>query len=404
LKIFVHDYAGHPFQVDLSRELALRGHEVNHAHFHGDLGPKGKLAKSSLDPESLSFTGVKLPRPYDKASFVQRRFDDVSYGKAVAELVQLGKPDIVISGNTPTEAQSAIVGACKKNGSAFVFWVQDFYSIAVSQLLRKKLGPPGAMVGAYYRFLERRQFRNSHAVVVITNSFSPLAKQWTGSDGNVFVIENWGALNDIVPYPKDNEWARRHGLQDSFNFLYSGTLGLKHNPELLVQLAKAVKGRANVVTVSQGVGVSHLEQAKAEQGLDNLMLLPLQPFADLPMVLATSDVAVATIEPEAGMFSVPSKVQSYFCAGRPVLLAAPPENLASDGVRNNGAGLVVDPTDQAGFLQAALRLLDDDRLRADAAAKARSFALNNYDIKKVTDRFETVFDYAIGAKTAERKI
>jgi glycosyltransferase involved in cell wall biosynthesis len=404
LKIFVHDYAGHPFQVDLSRELALRGHEVNHTYFHGDLGPKGKLAKSSMDPEGLSFTGVKLARPYDKASFVQRRFDDVSYGKAVAKLVQLGKPDIVISGNTPTEAQSAIVGACKKNGSAFVFWVQDFYSIAVSQLLRKKLGPPGAMVGAYYRFLERRQFRNSDAVVVITNSFSPLARQWTGTDNNVFVIENWGALNDIVPYPKDNEWARRHGLHNSFNFLYSGTLGLKHNPELLVQLAKAVKGSANVVTVSQGVGVSHLEQAKARQGLDNLVLLPLQPFADLPMVLATSDVAVATIEPEAGMFSVPSKVQSYFCAGRPVLLAAPPENLASDVVHNNGAGLVVSPADQAGFLQAALRLLNDDKLRADAAAKARSFALNNYDVKKVTDRFETVFDYAIGAKTTERKI
>jgi colanic acid biosynthesis glycosyl transferase WcaI len=115
-------------------------------------------------------------------------------------------------------------------------------------------------------------------------------------------------------------------------------------------------------------------------------------------------VTVATIEPEAGMFSVPSKVQSYFCAGRPVLLAAPPENLASDGVRNNGAGLVVDPTDQAGFLQAALRLLDDDKLRADAATKARSFALNNYDIKKVTDRFETVFHHAISAKNAERKI
>jgi glycosyltransferase involved in cell wall biosynthesis len=401
LKILVHDYAGHPFQVDLSRELALRGHEVSHAYFQGDLGPKGKLEKSSADPAGLSFTGVSLERPYDKASFVRRRFDDVSYGKAVAKLLHSSKPDIVISGNTPTDAQSAIIGACRKMGSAFVFWVQDFYSVAVSQLLRKKLGPPGAMVGAYYRFLERRQFKNSDAVVVITNSFSPLARQWTGSDANVFVIENWGALNDIVPHPKDNEWARRHGLQNSFNFLYSGTLGLKHNPELLVQIAKAVKGRANVVTVSQGVGVSHLERAKVEQGLDNLILLPLQPFADLPLVLATSDVAVATIEPEAGMFSVPSKVQSYFCAGRPVLLAAPRENLASDVVRNNGAGLVVHPVDRAGFAQAALRLLDDDNLRANAAAKARSFALNNYDIKKVTDRFETVFDYAIGTTTSE---
>lgn len=404
MKIFVHDYAGHPFQVDLSRELALRGHAVSHAYFHGDLGPKGKLEKSSSDPHGLSFTGVKQSRPYDKASFVRRRFDDVAYGKTVAQLLYSDRPDIVISGNTPTEAQSAIVDACRKSGSAFVFWVQDFYSIAVSQLLRKKLGPPGAVVGTYYRFLERRQFQNSDAIVVITDSFSPLARQWTGSEDNVFVIENWGALNDIEPRPKDNDWARRHGLHDSFNFLYSGTLGLKHNPELLVRLAKGVKGRANVVTVSQGVGVSHLERARAEQGLDNLILLPLQPFADLAMVLATSDVAVATIEPEAGMFSVPSKVQSYFCAGRPVLLAAPKENLASELVRSNGAGLVVDPVDQAGFLEAALRLLGDDTLRADAAAKARSFALNNYDIKKVTDRFERVFDYAIGAKTAERKI
>jgi len=404
LKIFVHDYAGHPFQVDLSRELALRGHDVSHAYFHGDLGPKGKLEKSSSDPRGLSFTGVKQSRPYDKASFVRRRFDDVAYGKSVAKLLYSDKPDIVISGNTPTEAQSAIADACRKSGSAFVFWVQDFYSIAVSQLLRRKLGPPGAVVGAYYRFLERRQFQNSDAVVVITDSFSPLARQWTGSEDNVFVIENWGALDDIKPGPKDNEWARRHALHESFNFLYSGTLGLKHNPELLVQLAKGVKGRANVVTVSQGVGVSHLEKAKAEQGLDNIILLPLQPFADLAMVLATSDVAVATIEPEAGMFSVPSKVQSYFCAGRPVLLAAPKENLASELVRSNGAGLVVDPVDQAGFLEAALRLLGDDALRADAAAKARSFALNNYDIKKVTDRFERVFDYAIDAKTVERKI
>ncbi|WMT72886.1 glycosyltransferase family 4 protein [Bradyrhizobium sp. Ash2021] len=404
MKIFVHDYAGHPFQVDLSRELAVRGHEVSHAYFHGDLGPKGKLERSSVDPDRLSFTGVKLSRPYDKASFVRRRFDDVAYGKAVAKLVHSDKPDIVISGNTPTEAQSAIVNACKRTDSKFVFWVQDFYSVAVSQLLRKKLGPPGAMIGAYYRFLERRQFQSSDAVVVITNAFSPLAARWTGTEANVFVIENWGALNDIAPYPKDNEWARRYGLYNSFNFLYSGTLGLKHNPDLLVQLARAVKGRANVVTVSQGVGVAHLEQAKAELGLDNLILLPLQPFADLPLVLATADVAVATIEPEAGIFSVPSKVQSYFCAGRPVLLAAPRENLASDLVRRNGAGLVVDPVDQPAFVKAALQLLNDETLRANAAAKARSFALENYDIKAVTDRFETVFDYAIDATTAKRKI
>ena len=147
MKILVHDYAGHPFQVDLSRELATRGHEVTHAYFHGDRGPKGRLNRASSDPVGLSFEGVRLRRPYDKASFVKRRFDDVAYGKSVAALVASRKPDIVISGNTPTEAQSSIVRSSVANGAGFVFWVQDFYSIAVSKLLRKKLGAIGAAIG-----------------------------------------------------------------------------------------------------------------------------------------------------------------------------------------------------------------------------------------------------------------
>ncbi|GLR91049.1 glycosyltransferase family 4 protein [Bradyrhizobium iriomotense] len=398
MNILVHDYAGHPFQVDLSRELAARGHQVTHAYFQGDPGPKGRLERSSSDPVNLSFKGVPLSRPYDKASFVRRRFDDVAYGKAVAELIPALKPDLVISGNTPTEAQSTIVKTSRKSGAAFVFWVQDFYSIAVSKLLRKKMGTVGAAIGAYYTFLERGQFANSDAIVVITDSFADVAKKWVKDKAKIFTIENWGALNEISPLPKDNEWARHHKIAHTFNFLYSGTLALKHNPQLLIDLAKEVKGRANVVVVSQGVGVANLEHAKQEQGIDNLILLPLQPFSDLPKVLATSDVTVATIEPDAGMFSVPSKVQSYFCAQRPVLLAAPAENLASQVVGRIGAGLVVAPTDRAGFLNSALRLMEEDALRLGAAESGRNFALNNYDIKRVADRFETVFQHAIRAR------
>ncbi|RMF52223.1 MAG: glycosyltransferase WbuB, partial [Bacteroidetes bacterium] len=32
MRILVHDYAGHPFQVQLSRALARRGHDVLHAY------------------------------------------------------------------------------------------------------------------------------------------------------------------------------------------------------------------------------------------------------------------------------------------------------------------------------------------------------------------------------------
>ena len=130
--IFLHDYAGHPFQAELSRELARRGLRVVHAFFADDIGPKGDLQRRSDDPEGLSFEPISLGEPYSKESFVKRRFQDVRYGAAVAAAVARIKPDVVISGNTPTESQTPILRATKASGAKFVFWCQDFYSIAAS--------------------------------------------------------------------------------------------------------------------------------------------------------------------------------------------------------------------------------------------------------------------------------
>ena len=74
VKIFLHDYAGHPFQAELSRELARRGHLVTHGYFAADTGPKGVLERIAGDPPTLSFAAIDIGEPYTKGSFVKRRF------------------------------------------------------------------------------------------------------------------------------------------------------------------------------------------------------------------------------------------------------------------------------------------------------------------------------------------
>ena len=298
-------------------------------------GRRGAPAAGADD--RVSFLGVGIDRAYDKGALVARHLGDVGYGRAAARAVLAFRPEVVVSGNTPTAAQGHVMRACGAAGAAFVMWVQDFYSVAVTRLLGRRLGPAGAAIGAVYRAMERRQFRASDGVVVITEDFRPLAEAWAGAP--VATIENWGALDEIWPGGRDNGFAREFGLSDGFNFLYSGTLGMKHDPSLLIALAAAVRGRARVVVVGQGSGMAALAAA----GLENLLLLPLQPVERLREVLAAADVAVAVIEPDAGAFSVPSKVQSYLCAGRAVLLAAPAANLAARVVRGEGAGVVVEP-------------------------------------------------------------
>jgi glycosyltransferase involved in cell wall biosynthesis len=395
MKILIHDYAGHPFQVDLSRELARRGHDVVHAYFAGDPGPKGALQRRPDDATGLRFAGVEIDRPYNKGSMIERRFNDIRYGKEAARLIAGMRPDVVISGNTPTEAQTPVIRACRASGAAYIQWVQDFYSIAASKLLTRKLGFAGALVGAYYRWIERRQLAASHGIVTITEDFEPLAAKWAGDSAKVVTIENWGALGDITPKPRDNEWARENGIDRNVTFLYSGTLGLKHNPHFLSALAKAFGDGANVVVAGQGLGFDALKEVVAQQRLSSMKMLPLQPFERLSELLGAADILVSVVEGDAGMFSVPSKVQSYLCAGRPILLAAPPENLAARIVARENAGLVVHPDDLDGFIAAARRLAADAALRRTLGENGRRYAERTYDILRTADRFERVFEAAL---------
>jgi glycosyltransferase involved in cell wall biosynthesis len=87
---------------------------------------------------------------------------------------------------------------------------------------------------------------------------------------------------------------------------------------------------------------------------------------------------------------VPSKILSYLCAGKPIVLAAPRDNLAAEIIRQSGAGIVVDCEDMEGFRSAVKTLMDDSDLREKAGILARKYAEENFDIDRVTDRFETI--------------
>lgn len=328
-----------------------------------------------------------------KYSFRRRRRMEICYGNEVAKFITAWQPDAVLSGNTPTETQEPITRATLAEGGRFYYWVQDFYSLAVDQILRRKFSIAGAMVGSWYRHLDRQQFRRSSKIIAITGDFTEILSREFGVDpDSVAVVPNWALIEEIPVLPKSNAWSHRHGLHDKFVFLYSGTIGMKHNPAMLLELARAHAADANVrvVIVSEGLGADWLRQQAADSGLSNILILPYQPFHELPAVMATGDVLVGILEEEAGVFSVPSKTLSYLCAGRPLLLAVPLENLAARITREHHAGLTVAPSDLPGFLAAAARLLESAELRRTLATNARAYAEATFPIAKTAAIFDEI--------------
>ncbi|VAW39603.1 Glycosyl transferase, group 1, partial [hydrothermal vent metagenome] len=319
-RILVNDRPGHPFEVQLSRKLAERGHTVQHCYGEFFQSPRGALEKTAVDPNNFSIIGIQLNKPFAKYSFFKRMFQEVKYSKLLVTQIKSFQPDIVIFANTPSEAMALVYWRFRHANVRFFFWVQDMYGIAIRKILSKRLSIIGRSIGQFYVRLDKYLLKKSEQIILITDDFRPLLTSWGIDPAKTHVIPNWATLSDLPVRAKANSWAKKHNLADKFCFLYSGTLGMKHNPELLLQLALHYQqdNDVQIVVISEGLGADWLQEQKAAHQLPNLTLLPYQPFADLPDVLGTANVLIAILEPDAGIFSVPSKVLSYLCAKRPL--------------------------------------------------------------------------------------
>lgn len=393
MRILVHDFGGHPFPIQLSRALAQRGHTVQHTYCASlQTTPRGTLRRDRDDPAQFSIKALRLRQPLLKYSFFKRWRQENEYGRLLAAEVHRFQPDVVLSGQAPLDAQRKLWRRCERDGVRRIFWVQDLIGIATRRLLRQKFGWLADPIGHYYEHLERRLLRTSDGIVLITDDFTPVMESYGITRDKLHVIENWGPLREIPVRSKDNAWAREHDLHDKTCLLYSGTLGMKHNPNLLLALARHYQHQDDVriVVVSQGLGAEWLARQRERHGLNNLILTGFQPYAVLPDVLGTADVLLAILEPDAGVFSVPSKVLTYLCAKRAVLLAVPPNNLAARIVETNDAGLVVPPQHEFAFVEAVKKLMADAELRASLGQRARQYAETTFDLTAITDAFESV--------------
>ena len=402
MRCLVHDFAGHPFPIHLSRELARRGHDVMHVYPLGLQGPKGRLDSDSeageTDAGKLEIVAVPLSAGFRKYSPVRRFASQRQYARDVKRILSGRHFDVMISGNTPIDVQAQLLWHCRRNSIGFIHWVQDVYSHAIEFVLRRMVGRMAPALTFPFLKLDQSVARRADASVVIAPEFERILAAWGTPPERISVIENWAPLDEIPPLPRNNDWSARHGLDGRTVFLYSGTLGMKHRPDLLYKLAAGLLAdgdrSSRVVVISEGVGRDHLEKMPP---LETLMLLDYQPYDQVPAALASADVLLATLEADASQFAVPSKILAYLCAGRPLLFAAPHVNFAASVVERSESGIVVDPGSPEEWVGAAKRLAGDADLRASLSANALRYAAREFDISRIAVRFEEVLVAASNA-------
>jgi glycosyltransferase involved in cell wall biosynthesis len=391
-RILVNDHSGHPFTIQLSRELAHKGYKILYSFSNSFQGPKGNLNVKADDPESFKIKGIELSKPFQKYNYIKRKFQEKEYGLKLSYEVRSFKPHVVLSCNTPIDSQAIILKTVKSENIGFIFWLQDIYSIAIRNILKGKFYFFGTLISEYYKWKEQEQLKKSDAVILITHDFAPILRSWRIRESKCHVIQNWAPIDELQIAPKENNWAKKNRLSQKFCVMYCGTLGMKHDPEILCKIAQYYKGNDDVrlVVISEGLGAEWLKKKKSQLNLKNIIIINFQPFEDLPNILSAADLFIAILKPHAGKFSVPSKVLTYLCFKRPLLLSVPADNLAARIVSQNNAGVVINPNDFNSLIEKIDMLLKDSSLRKKMGVNAFKYAESNFNINVIADSFEKI--------------
>ena len=384
MKILVNDYSGHPFLFELSQHLSKK-YKIIHSYAQYFETPKANFNEKSKY-KNLKISPIKIKQKFKKDNFFSRRSNDVFYGKKIINLIEDQKPKIIICAQVPLDPLYEIIKYCKSNKIKTVFWMQDIYSVAISKILNKKIPLIGRLIGKYYFYLEKKCEHLSDKIIVISPDFKKFLDKESLSKTKI--IENWSPF--IKPkVSKIQYYKRKFNPLNKFCFIYSGTLGYKHNPELFIKIAEKFPNSIIIVS-SKGKFALKLKKI-SQRKLLNIKVIDWIDYKHLSSFLSIADVFIVTLDSDASAFSVPSKIYAYLTLGKPILASMPFENLGSKKIKKIKVGYVSKPENIKAFLSYSEKIVKSKNLRLQLSKNSKSYSKKKHtSIQQVEKMIKTM--------------
>ncbi len=384
--------------TDLAVSLAERGRKVEVF-----TGQPSYVKRERLAPRER-YKGVTIRRLYnpgkDRRS-TRGRLTNFAFVSAIAFLRLAVRPRskvLVVDTTSPFLPITAWLLRVLRR-QRYVMVVEDVYpDIAVCL---GHLKPKGIVTRAWHR-LNRITYGGAELVVALGPRMRErvLPKLPHKADpARVRVIHNWADGDLIHPRPKEENWfCRDHGLVGKTVVLYSGNMGLGHDLETVVEVARLLREHHDIKFVFIGDGGKRplVEELVKKHALGNVLLLPYQPAEALPFSLSAGDIAIVALEPGIEGLSVPSKLYAYLAAGQAIAALVQEGSEVADIVAQEECGFRVSQGDVEGLLKQITRLCERPELLRRMRERSRACFEANFTRAKAIAAYEGVLAEAAG--------
>ncbi len=345
---------------DLVLHLETDGHEVTVITGKPNY-PQGKVFDGySCGATSREVFGKKTPvirvplRPrYDGSglNLVRNYLSFVING--CLGVIKFAKRDAfdVIFVYAPSPILSAIPGilAKWKTGAPLSIWVQDLWPESIEATGHIK----NRFVLFLVRVLVKYIYSAADQLLIQSPAFCEQIETLARSDKiHYYPNSHWDLMTCKQKKPIQNS-KLNDLLSGYFCVVFAGNIGTAQNLGTIIDAACILRCKQQIKILLVGDG-SMREQVMAEseaRGLENLILPgPVEP-AELPSLYEKAGVLLVSLSDEPIFrLTIPSKLQGYFSAAKPVIACA--TGVVAQLVKDSGAGIAVDANDAAGLSNA----------------------------------------------------
>lgn len=267
-----------------------------------------------------------------------------SLSSSVAVIAQLlWKPDLIIL-VVPTLfcAPQALLLA-KLTGAKSLLHVQDYEVDAMFGLGIAK----SSLLQRFAMMLERITLRAFDRVSTISRGMLKRAERKGVEKDKLRFFPNWSEITRFADVPPAPSLLSRLGVApDKRLLLYSGNIGDKQGLETVIEAAELLTLRSELVflIVGEGIGKAKLMDLVYQRGLDNVLFAPLQPYEDLPALLASADCHLVVQKRGAADAVLPSKLTNILAVGGNAVITADPDtSLGQLCAEHPGIATLVEP-------------------------------------------------------------
>lgn len=283
-----------------------------------------------------------------------------------------------------------------------VIWVQDLWpeSLAATGFVRNRL------VLICVERLVRYVYANADLILIQSEGFrSPVARLVKDARKIHYYPNAVEVADPFATTTAVEVHALAEKIAQGFSIVFTGNLGTAQSVETIIDAADLLRAQTDIRFFLIGSG-SRLDWLKTEitrRGLNNVVLPGRLPQTSMAVLYATSSVLLVTLrDEEIFSYTIPSKMQAYMAAGRPIIAS-----LNGEGARvvvEAGAGLTCSAGDPNALAHAILQLHSlEPAERAHLGENARRYVAEHFDLGRLTGELIGHLDGLALVKREKRK-